>query len=288
MRRSPVWLLSGWLVIGSATSASAQLLAAKDGPIVYGHHHVTTNNLDAQKKFFVDTLGGTLIKVGADGREIVKFPNVLVFFRPGQAPILGSRGSTVNHIGFSVPDIRQAVNRLKAGGYEMITRTEAAAGREIQDDVALPAQPGGSWVAFVLGPDQLKVELVEVQKQTQPIALHHVHFFTPQHADMRAWYVKIFGAKERETPAFLVGDLPGVALNFTKSDTPTVGTPGRAIDHIGFEIKNLEAFTKKLEADGIKLSTPLRKVPALDISIAFVTDPWGTSIELTEGLNKFN
>ena len=53
-----------------------------------------------------------------------------------------------------------------------------------------------------------------------------------------------------------------------------------------FEIKNLEAFTKKLEADGIKLEAAYRKVPALNIAIAFIKDPWGTYIELTEGLDQ--
>ncbi len=62
--------------------AFGQLTAAKDGPIVYGHHHLNTANLDAQKKFFVDTLGGRCIKVGTGNTEIVKFPNVLIFFRP--------------------------------------------------------------------------------------------------------------------------------------------------------------------------------------------------------------
>ena len=66
-----------------------------------------------------------------------------------------------------------------------------------------------------------------------------------------------------------------VALNFTPSPTPTVGTTGRALDHIGFEIKNLEAFTKKLEADGIKLDRPYTKVAALGIAIAFIKDPVG-------------
>ena len=65
---------------------------------------------------------------------------------------------------------------------------------------------------------------------------------------------------------------------------PTVGTTGRSIDHIGFEIKNLEAFTKKLEAQGIKLDRPYTKVPQLGIAIAFIKDPWGTNIEMTEGL----
>ncbi len=58
------------------------------------------------------------------------------------------------------------------------------------------------------------------------------------------------------------------------------------MDHIGFEIKGLEAFVKKLEAAGVKFDVPYRKVPALGISIAFFTDPWGAYVELTEGLDK--
>ena len=69
------------------------------------------------------------------------------------------------------------------------------------------------------------------------------------------------------------------------STTPVVATQGRALDHIGFEVKNLEAFVKKLEADGIKIDRPYTKVPALGIAIAFIKDPWGTNIEMTEGLD---
>ena len=73
-------------------------------------------------------------------------------------------------------------------------------------------------------------------------------------------------------------------LNFSPSPEPVAGTSGRAIDHIGFEVKNLEAFLKKLEADGIRPSVGYRQVPKTDMWIAFITDPWGTSIELSEGL----
>jgi hypothetical protein len=103
---------------------------------------------------------------------------------------------------------------------------------------------------------------------------------------MQAWYVKTFGATSRQGGAFPAAMLPGVALNFSASPTPVVGTQGRVLDHVGFEVKNLEAFTKTLEAQGIKLAVPYRKVPALDIAIAFFTDPWGTYVELTEGLDK--
>jgi catechol 2,3-dioxygenase-like lactoylglutathione lyase family enzyme len=274
------------LLVVSSPKASAQLTAAKDGPIVYGHHHLNTTNMPAQKKFFVDTLGGRLITVGTNHTEIVEFPNVLIFFNTTKAPTGGTRGTTVNHIGFSVPNLRQVVDKVKANGFQMITKTEASADRVVRDDIAGPAQAGGASIAFAQGPDDLKVEFVEATQQNIPIALHHVHFFNPKNTEMQAWYVKTFGATPRTGGAFPAGILPGVALNFSPSADPVAGTQGRALDHIGFEVKNLEAFCKKLEADGIKLAVPYRQVPSLGVAIAFFTDPWGTYIELTEGLDK--
>lgn len=84
----------------------------------------------------------------------------------------------------------------------------------------------------------------------------------------------------------LGADLPGGGLNFSQSTEPMRPTRSRALDHIGFEVKNLEEFCKSLEAQGIKLDVPFRKVPALNITLAFVTDPWGTYIELNEGLEN--
>src|SRR5881409_611391 len=103
---------------------------------------------------------------------------------------------------------------------------------------------------------------------------------------MQAWCAKTFGAAPRTGGAFPSATLPGVQLNFSPSTDPVVGTQGRALDHVGFEVKNLEEFCKKLEAQGIKLERPYTKVAALNIAIAFIKDPWGTYIELTEGLDK--
>jgi predicted enzyme related to lactoylglutathione lyase len=269
-------------VLAGASGASAQLIAAKEGPIVYGHHHVATSDIDAHKKFWADTLGGTAMKFG-NNADIVKFPNVLIFFR-NQKPTGGTIGTTANHIGFSVPNLRAVVDKVKANGFKMITRSEVAATQQVVDDIA-PVNATTS-IAFALGPDDVKVELLENKQQSVPVTLHHVHFFGQQNMEMRAWYAKVFGAKPREAANFPAADLPGVALNFSASPTPVVGTTGRAVDHIGFEVKNLEAFCKRLEEMGITLNVPYRSVPALGLSIAFITDPWGTYIELTEGLDK--
>lgn len=278
----PVALL---VVVSTAPSPSTAQTITADGPVVYGHHHFNTTDMAAQKAFYVDTLGGTAAKIGTNGIEVITFPNVFLFFRPMQAPTAGTIGSTVNHIGFSVPDLTAVVAKLKARGYKMITSDSVAPTVKITDDIAA-ASPTTN-IAFVLGPEDVKVELLEVKAQALPIQLHHVHFFGQQHAQMQAWYAKTFGAAPQpQAPGqvFVTDQLPGVTLSFSPSPTPTVGTEGRALDHIGFEVKNLEAFTKKLEAEGITLTVPYRQVPALGIAIAFIKDPWGTNIEMTEGL----
>src|SRR5262249_61500603 len=144
---------------------------------------------------------------------------------------------------------------------------------EVKDDMPGPLQPGGPSIAFALGPDDGKVEFVEAKSQTIPIALHHVHFFNPKNTDMQSWYAKTFGAEPRSGGAFPSATLPGVALNFSPSPDPVVGTQGRALDHIGFEVKDLEAFCKKLEADGIKLAVPYRQALAVGLTVRVLPPP---------------
>jgi catechol 2,3-dioxygenase-like lactoylglutathione lyase family enzyme len=170
----------------------------------------------------------------------------------------------------------------------MVTATEAPATVKVQDDIGLTSAGDVSGIAYVLGPDDIKVELVEIKKQQAPIVSHHVHFFSQKPEEVQAWYVKVFGSTPRAvaTNGIIGSDLPGIGLSVSNSPAPLAGTRGRVIDHIGFEVKGLEEFCKKLEAQGIKLDRPYTPVPALGIAIAFITDPWGTYIELTEGLAK--
>jgi catechol 2,3-dioxygenase-like lactoylglutathione lyase family enzyme len=268
------------VLVGARSTASAQIVP-KDSPVVYGHHHLSVTSVDEHRKFWVDTLGGKAIKAGTF--DVIVFPNVLIFLspRPSNGP---TKGSSLNHVGFSVPNLRQMVDKVKANGFRMVTAEEAPAGVEVKGDIGVT----GNGIAYTLGPDGVKVELLQVNGQAAPIAHHHVHFFGERPAEMRAWYMKVFGATERQaaTNGILGADLPGGGLNFSQSTGPVTPTRGRALDHIGFEVNNLEQFCKKLEMQGIKIETPYRAVPELNITLAFITDPWGTRIELNEGLTN--
>ncbi|HEV8395128.1 MAG TPA: VOC family protein [Vicinamibacterales bacterium] len=279
------------LALVPVSTASAQLLAAKDGPIVYGHHHLNTTNTEAARKFWIDALGGVLVKFGTNNTEIIKFPNALLFMRAANMPVPsgGSKGTTVDHIAFSVQNLRQTVDRVKAGGFRVVTAAEAPPNVKVENDIGVVTGGPVSGIAYVMAPDDMKVELLEVKAQAAPVASHHVHF-AGMNKEMQAWYMQTFGAKEAPSAnpaAFVSATLPGVLLNFTPAAS-VVGTDGRVIDHIGFEVKGLEAFLKQLEAKGTKPTVTYRKIEALGIAIAFVTDPWGTRIELTEGLDKVN
>lgn len=264
--------------------AAAQLTAAKDAPIVYGHLHLNTSSIPALKKFWADTLGGTVATIGADDLEIIRFPNVLLFWRTNQAPTGGSKGTTADHLGLSVPSLEPVLARVRANGFRVITLSEVPAAEASQGDIVTR---GTVRLAFVMGPDEAKVELVENRRQTVPVMLHHQHFFGQQNREMRDWYARVFGATPREGPQFPSAQLPGVLLNFSEAAAPVAGTQGRVYDHIGFEVKNLQEFCRNLEAQGIRLTVTYRRIAAIDTAIAFVTDPWGTSIELSEGLAQY-
>ena len=284
VRRSAAVLFAVLLL--PATQASAQLVAAKDGPIVYGHHHLNVTNAEASRKFFVDALGGVPAKLGTI--EMIKFPNAMVMLAARQ-PSGGSKGTTVDHFAFSVPNLRQVLDRIKAAGFPIVTATEAPSNIQVKGDIGVVEGGPVSGIAYAMAPDDMKIELIEMKAQTQPILSHHVHFTGPQ-KEMQAWYMETFGAKagtSANAAAFISATLPGLTMNFTPAQG-TVATRGRAIDHIGFEVKNLEAFMKQLEAKGMKIDVAYRSVPAIGLSIAFITDPWGTYIELTEGLDKVN
>jgi catechol 2,3-dioxygenase-like lactoylglutathione lyase family enzyme len=261
------WLISilclGFLLPGSA--ARAQLAAPNEAGVSMGHLHLIVPDVESAKKFWV-AMGATPMKFASG--EAMKFPGVLVLLRKGEATG-GTEGSVVNHIGFTVPNVQESVAKWKAAGVHVEPGTR-------------PQQ------AYVYTPDNLvKIEILETPTLSVPIASHHVHFFVDEASvpEIKSWYAKTFGAIPGKRGQFEADDLPGINLTFSKSDTPTVPTKGRALDHIGFEVKDLEGFCKKLEAEGVKFDVPYTKRPDLGISLAYITDPWGTNIELTEGLN---
>ena len=266
---SALWLVSGLAISGLAASASAQPFTPNEAGVTNGHWHLNSRDVEVNKKIFV-AMGGIASESG--GLHRVVFPGVLVNLnvRDGQPPTGGTAGSSVNHVGFTVPNVQEAVAKWKAAG--------------------VPVEPGANGrldQAWVTTPEGVRFEILENKAQSEPIRAEHVHFFMPEQsfADSQAWYVKLFGATAGVRNNLPVANLPGAQLRWTKTDAAQAPTKGRALDHIGFDVKDLKAFIAKLEAAGIKLDRPYAKNEQNGVALAFITDPWGTYIEINERPN---
>jgi len=263
-----------------ASQSWAQLRAPNEMGVSMGHWHTIVRDVDATKKFWT-ILGGTAMKI--DGDDVMKFPGVFIFMTPG-TPSAGSRGSVVDHIGFGVLDPEKSIAQWEAAGVKV--------GKVSKSPL------NGNTVGNVYSPDDIEIEVTQENgKDPYPmlpsnisIESNHMHIYVPVaiRKEMRDWYTAMFGAVPGELGANLIGNLPGVYfIRWTAHADPSAPTKGRALDHIGFEVKNLEAFCKKLEAKGVKFDEPYSKKRHKSFASAEFTDPWRVSIELTEGLNRF-
>jgi catechol 2,3-dioxygenase-like lactoylglutathione lyase family enzyme len=234
-----------------ALPALAQLPAPNAAGTSAGHDIFSFHDIDAANKFW-NALGGEPAELGP--LKMTKFPGVLFLMRKGE-PKGGTEGSTIDYIGFKVRNLKETLARMDAAGFK-------------------PERNAINVQAFLLAPDDVRVRLMEDKSLTTPVAADMLMMAVPDPAAAKAWYEKWFGA-----------DIPGSRISFSKASGPPMGTKGRAFDRIGLEVKNVEQKCKDFEAAGIKLDTGYRKATAMNLAVCVLTDPWGTYIEISEGLS---
>ena len=261
---------------------AAQVASANQAGVAMGHLHYHVRDVEANRRFWV-ALGGTPTTIGK--AMAVKFPDVIVMLTPGGSSG-GTEGSVVNHVAFRVRTFAQ----VEAAGLKVermaqfpgVGNTITPEGERIElfEDAALNL----TFTPAEGQPDD--VSRRHNQPLPTPIAFHHVHLYVPgeDHLKAMAWYARIFGAVPGKRAQYDAVDLPGVNLNFS-GGRPSAPTKGRMLDHIGFEVSRLADFCRRLQAMGVTFDVPFQK-RADGVSSAVIVDPWGTSIELTEGLRE--
>src|SRR5439155_10334821 len=174
------------------------------------------------------------------------------------------------HVGFVVDNVQMRVAQWKAAGVTVLPGG------------ALPAGGNRLDQAYVETADGVRMEILEDKTQTVPIRNEHIHFALPAAEIPKAvaWYARVFGGQTAVRNNAPVVNLPGVQLRFNMAETKQAPTRHRLLDHIGFDVKDHSAFVKRLEAQGITLDEPPRKGGAN--TITYITDPWGTRIEIIE------
>ena len=152
-------------------------------------------------------------------------------------PTLGStQGTGVNHISFSYPDLTAKMGEFEAVG----VRGSGVRLQRFPDGSTLRDIPGLFKIGFIFDPWGTRIEMVE---DADTLGFHHVHLSAEDPDATLAWYRDVLGGE----PASLRGRIDGlrfgdVWLLASQHDQGTPATTvGRAVDHIGFVVDDLDA-----------------------------------------------
>jgi catechol 2,3-dioxygenase-like lactoylglutathione lyase family enzyme len=266
------------LVAASSAPLLAQIAGPNESGVAIAQAHLIVRNPAEHKKLWVEIMGAKVKHSGP--LELLELPGLYIVLEKGE-PTGGSGGTSVNHLGFLNKDYADMKAKILAAHIEV-----AADGYKADGCAAAPGTPACQFT--VVFPDGVRVEFTEDKTLPVTVANHHFHMNIPDREGVRTWYANTLGA----TPGLRRGTIMaakfpgqyGGEIDFNPATEAPVGTKGRSIDHIGFEVRGLAALCKKLEAQGVAFEIPYHAVPGSGLKSAFITDPVGTRIELTEGL----
>lgn len=248
--------LNASFLVFICTACFISPVAAADAP--YHHLHLTATDATEAATWYAEHMGGE------SRGQVVDYDGVLVvFFVKEDFP--GSDGSSVDHIGFSFPDLAAKMSSFEAAGVKILS--------EVVD------VQGKFKFAFVEDPWGTKIEVMEDPNQ---VGFHHIHLKSADPDATFDWYEAAFGgSRERFAdmlPALRYGSVWLLIQNSRGAEV--AATTGRAIDHLGWSFPDLDAAAIDLKAKGVKFTMEPR--PYNNLRIAFIEGPDGVSIELVQ------
>jgi catechol 2,3-dioxygenase-like lactoylglutathione lyase family enzyme len=257
MRR--VLLLTSIAFVGLVVNSTAQT------PILplLDHIHLLVPDQAAGVEWYQKAFGGEKMNEAPD--RLMFGETRLIFLRNPQGK--PSNGSTIDHIGFSVPDLDGKLKELEAAGAKILNP-----GRDVA---------GLFKLAFVEDPWGTKIEVVQ---DPETPGLHHVHLRGPNAAEALSWYSQKFGGESGKLKGRIDGLKFGKVWLLAQAGE-AVPSDGHAIDHIGFRTTDLTAKTAEFKAQNVKFTTeprPLKLASGAVVNFAYLESPIGAKVELVQ------
>jgi lactoylglutathione lyase len=228
----------------------------------YDHVHLAAPDQAAAVEWYRKNLGGQL---SAEGKDRLTFGQTRFIFLKAEAA-KPSADTAIDHIGFSFADLDAKMKELEAAGVKVVTPVR---------DV-----PGLFKLGFIEDPWGVRIEVVQ---DPETLGFHHIHLRAPDPAASLAWYKERFGGEMAKLKGRIEGLKYGdVWLVVAKGDA--VPSVGRAIDHLGWRVPDLDQTLNSLKAKNIKvLQGPTALTLATGVvHFSFVEDPAGTKIEIVQ------
>jgi predicted enzyme related to lactoylglutathione lyase len=265
------------LIVATAASLHAQIAAPTSAGVSLGAVYYTVPDVAAHRKIWVEIFGAKPVMVGKT--EMLKLPGAFIVLTKGEA---AAGNPLVNHLGIWAKDLDPIRAKLTAAGIQTAPKAQ-----------------------FIDLPNALRLEFIDDPAGPEAPAAHHIHYFVANQPDglaARAWYMKTFGATENARrnggvpSALLTTPDKWISIDFTAAGgrgrgganaapppAPT-SNKGTILDRFALDVKGIDAFVKKIEADGVKVTKPV-STNADGLKTAMIVDSLGNDVELIEGLS---
>src|ERR1051326_190156 len=258
-------------IITAAISMQAQLAAPTSAGVSLGAVYYTVPDVATHRKIWIDIFGAKPVMVGKT--EMLKIPGVFIVLTKGE-PAAGN--ALINHLGIWGKDLDSTRAKLTAAGIQTAPKAQ-----------------------FIDLPNALRLEFIDDPAGPDVPSAHHIRYFVANQQDgltARAWYVKTFGATENARrnggvpSALLTTPDKWISIDFTAAGgrggaaaPPPGPNKGKILDRFALEVKGIDAFVKKIESEGVKVTKPVS--PNSDgLKTALIVDSLGNEVELIEGL----
>jgi predicted enzyme related to lactoylglutathione lyase len=262
------------VIVTAVASLSGQLAAPTSAGVSLGAVYYTVPDVTAHKKIWVDIFGAKPVMVGKT--EMLKIPGAFIVLSRGEA---AAGNPLINHLGIWAKDLEPTRVKLNEAGIKVAPKAQ-----------------------FVDLPNALRLEFIDDPAGPDMPAAHHIHYFVANQQDglnARAWYMKTFGASENSRrnggvpSALLTPADKWISIDFTAAGGRGRGgaapppapssNKGTILDRFAFEVRGIDAFVKKIEAEGVKVTKPVA-TNSDGLKTAMIVDSLGNDVELIEGL----
>lgn len=294
-------LFSSGAIVGAliACAAHAQTPAASPASpsstqVAHFHHvHLNTTDPAAAVDFYTSKFKARKEKF-AGLLDAVWTGDSWLLFTKVSAPPPSEIVSGIWHIGWGAEDMKSAYQKQVDSGTKFAT--------PITDISGMVGGNRPFYYAYVDGPEHALIEINTANHHN----FGHVHMYSADPPAAGAWYGKYFGVRVRPQPdkrvynnvpiapsAFVTADHVSMIIypvehiktnapELWKDRTAFAPTRGRAIDHLGFSVDNLEAMLERMRQDGVKITSEPRSIANGQIKFAFIEGPDNVGIELLE------
>ena len=239
---------------------TAAIVGLRAETFPYDHLHFNASDPAKAVEWYLANLGA---KHGAAPDRVVIGRTIFAFAKLNNPQ--PSAGGAIDHVGFSVADVDATLKLLQAAG-----ATVVAPARDVL---------GLGTAVLVEDPFGVRIELL---RDLETPGFHHIHLRVPDPEANLKWYVENFGGER----AKLKGRLdavkyvnPTVWLLAEKGDA-AAPSQGRAIDHLGWAVADVDAKVSDLASKGLKTVDPR---PVRNLRVGFVEAPGGVRVEMVQG-----